>query len=145
MRHGFRGGSQNRASASGPFCERPLNGGGFAMTLLARQRCVPCEGGVQPLTPDEVRRYLALVPAWRLGGDGKSIGRDWRVKDFATALDFFNRIGAIAETEDHHPDLHLTGYRQVAIELSTHALGGLSANDFILAAKIDELPVELKS
>ena len=67
-----------------------------------------------------------------------------RAEDFVTALDFFERIAKIAEDEDHHPDLHLTGYRNIAIELSTHAIGGLSENDFILAAKIDQLPVELK-
>jgi 4a-hydroxytetrahydrobiopterin dehydratase len=95
--------------------------------------------------PDEqVRRYLTGLPGWKRTADGKSIRREWRVKDFATALDFFNRIGRIAEEEDHHPDLHLTGYRNVAVELSTHAIGGLSENDFILAAKIDQLPVELK-
>jgi 4a-hydroxytetrahydrobiopterin dehydratase len=60
------------------------------------------------------------------------------------ALDFFNRIGAIAEAEDHHPDLHVVGYRNVTIELWTHAVNGLTENDFILAAKIDQLPVELK-
>jgi 4a-hydroxytetrahydrobiopterin dehydratase len=111
---------------------------------LASKKCQPCEGGVPPLTPDQVRENLAAVPQWRLTPDGKSIRREWRVKDFPTALDFFGRIGAIAEAEDHHPDLHLTGYRSVAVELSTHALGGLSGNDFILAAKIDRLPVELK-
>jgi 4a-hydroxytetrahydrobiopterin dehydratase len=93
---------------------------------------------------DQVGEYLAAVPGWKLGADGKSIRREWRLKDFATALGFFNRIGRIAEEQDHHPDLHLTGYRNVAIELSTHAIGGLSENDFILAAKIDELPVESK-
>ena len=66
------------------------------------------------------------------------------VKDFPTAIDFFQRVADVANKEDHHPDLHLTGYRKVAIELSTHAIGGLSENDFILAAKIDQLPVELK-
>jgi 4a-hydroxytetrahydrobiopterin dehydratase len=84
------------------------------------------------------------VPQWRLSDDGKRIRRDWRVKDFATALDFFRRVGEVAESEDHHPDLHLTGYRNVVLELSTHAVGGLTENDFILAAKIDQLPVELK-
>src|SRR5438093_332575 len=111
---------------------------------LTRKHCKPCEGGVPPLSPAEVKKYLADVPQWKLAADGKSIRREWRVKDFATALDFFQRIGQIAEAEDHHPDLHLTGYRNVAIELSTHAIGGLSENDFILAAKIDQLPVELK-
>ena len=113
-------------------------------TDLTRKRCRPCEGGVPPLTPDQVREHLPAVPDWKLTADGKRLRREWRVQDFATALDFFHRVGRIAEDEDHHPDLHLTGYRNVAIELSTHAVGGLSENDFILAAKIDTLPVELK-
>jgi 4a-hydroxytetrahydrobiopterin dehydratase len=112
---------------------------------LARRHCVPCEGGVAPLSPDQVRAYLAALPAWEMGDDSKSIRRRWRVKDFPAALDFFGRIAQIAEAEDHHPDLHLTGYRNVTIELSTHAISGLSENDFVLAARIDELPVELKT
>ncbi|HEY1381473.1 MAG TPA: 4a-hydroxytetrahydrobiopterin dehydratase [Gemmataceae bacterium] len=112
---------------------------------LTEKKCRPCEGGVPPLSPSEVAELARQVPQWRVGPDGKSVRREWRVKDFPTALDFFNRIGAIAEAEDHHPDLHLTGYRNVAVELSTHAIGGLSENDFILAAKIDQLPVELKT
>jgi 4a-hydroxytetrahydrobiopterin dehydratase len=111
---------------------------------LTGKHCQPCEGGVSPLTAEQVRSLLMAVPAWKLVSQGRALRREWRVKDFATALDFFQRIGEIAESEDHHPDLHLTGYRNVAIELSTHALGGLSENDFILAAKIDGLPVELK-
>jgi 4a-hydroxytetrahydrobiopterin dehydratase len=113
-------------------------------TELTRKHCAPCEGGVAALAPEQVHNYLTAVPAWKLTGDGRRIRCEWRVKDFATALDFFQRVGRVAEEEDHHPDLHLTGYRNVAIELSTHALGGLSENDFILAAKIDQLPVELK-
>jgi 4a-hydroxytetrahydrobiopterin dehydratase len=66
------------------------------------------------------------------------------VKDFATALDFFHRIGAIAEAEDHHADLHLVGYRNAAVELWAHAANGLTENDFILAARNNELPVEVK-
>jgi 4a-hydroxytetrahydrobiopterin dehydratase len=111
---------------------------------LTRKRCQSCESGVPPLTPEQVREHLKAVANWRLSGDGKSIRREWRVKDFATAMDFFQRIGDVAEAEDHHPDLHLTGYRNVAVELSTHAIGGLSENDFIMAARIDQLPIELK-
>jgi 4a-hydroxytetrahydrobiopterin dehydratase len=111
---------------------------------LTAKHCVACEGGAARLTPEQVQAMLPGVPAWKLSHDGKCLRREWRVKDFATALDFFQRLGQIAEQEDHHPDLHLTGYRNVAIELTTHALGGLSENDFIMAAKIDELPVELK-
>ena len=85
------------------------------------------------------------VPAWHLTNDGKAIRREWRVKDFGTAIDFFHRIAQIAEDENHHPDLHLMGYRNVAVEISTHAVGGLTENDFILAAKIDLLPIQLKT
>src|SRR5579875_2047914 len=106
-------------------------------TELTQRHCRPCEGGVPALSAAEVRERLRAVPQWRLTDDGKRIRREWRVKDFAT-------VGQVAEAEDHHPDLHLTGYRNVAIELSTHAVGGLTENDFILAAKIDQLPVELK-
>ncbi len=111
---------------------------------LTKRHCRACEGGVPALSADEVRDNLKAVPQWRLSDDGKRIRRDWRVKDFATALDFFARVGQVAESEDHHPDLHLTGYRNITLELSTHAVGGLTENDFILAAKIDQLPVELK-
>jgi len=111
---------------------------------LTQKHCKPCESGVPPLNPNEVRSLLAAVPKWQVTASGKAIRREWKVKDFATALDFFQRVGQIAEAQGHHPDLHLTGYRNVAIELSTHAIGGLSENDFILAAKIDQLPVKLK-
>src|SRR5262245_39156875 len=111
---------------------------------LRSKKCQPCEGGVPALSAGQVQEHLAAVPGWKLMPDGKHIRREWRVKDFPTGLDFFNRIGQLAEAEDHHPDLHLTGYRQAAVELSTHAVNGLTENDFILAAKIDTLPVELK-
>jgi 4a-hydroxytetrahydrobiopterin dehydratase len=111
---------------------------------LGRRHCTPCEGGIAPLSSDEVRSLLTKVPGWQLTADGKRIQREWRVKDFVHALDFFKRVGHIAEEENHHPDLHLVGYRNVTIEIWTHAISGLSENDFILAAKIDELTVELK-
>lgn len=116
----------------------------IAAEELTQKHCVPCEGGIPPLSGEEVRQLLTRLPGWKLTADGKRIRREWRVKDFVTALDFFQRVAQIAEAEDHHPDLHLTGYRNVAIEIGTHAINGLSENDFILAAKIDQLPVELK-
>jgi len=111
---------------------------------LASKHCQSCEGGVPPLGKESVLQLLEQVPEWRLTPDDKRIRREWRVQDFQTGLDFFNRVGQIAEAEDHHPDLHLVGYRNVTVEIWTHAIGGLSENDFILAAKIDKLPVELK-
>ena len=113
-------------------------------TELTQKHCAPCEGGIPAVLPAQVEEYLRGLPGWKGTQDGKRIRREWRVKDFASALNFFNRIGEIAETEGHHPDLHLVGYRDVAVELWTHAINGLSENDFILAAKIDQLPVELK-
>jgi 4a-hydroxytetrahydrobiopterin dehydratase len=111
---------------------------------LVQKKCRPCEGGVEPVSPDEARRQLEKLPGWKLSADGKAIRKEWVVKDFMTAIDFFKDVANVAEADDHHPDLHLSGYRNVAIELSTHAIKGLSENDFILAAKIDEVPVELK-
>jgi 4a-hydroxytetrahydrobiopterin dehydratase len=114
------------------------------MPDLAKKHCTPSDKGGKVLSVKQRKDYLALVPDWVLDADGKHIRRKWIVKDFLIALDFFNRLGRIAQKEDHHPDLHLRGYRNVTIELSTHDLGGLSENDFIMAAKIDQLPVELK-
>jgi 4a-hydroxytetrahydrobiopterin dehydratase len=115
-----------------------------AATELTRKHCIPCEGGVPALSPEQVNSYLVALPSWKLTADGQRIRREWRAKDFEAALDFFNLVGRLAEEENHHPDLHLTGYRNVAIEIWTHAVGGLTENDFILAAKTDTLPIELK-
>lgn len=111
---------------------------------LAQQTCAACEGDVPKLSADEVARLLCAVDGWRSTHDGQRIRRDWRVKNFATGVDFLNRVAQVAEDEWHHPDMHLEGFRNVWIEIWTHAIGGLSENDFILAAKIDRLPVELK-
>jgi 4a-hydroxytetrahydrobiopterin dehydratase len=116
-----------------------------AVDALKRKKCVPCEGGVPVVPKDEAVRLLKDLPGWKLSDDGIRIRRQWVVTDFMTAVDFFNRVADLAEQEGHHPDLHLVGYRNVAIELWTHAIGGLSENDFILAAKIDDLPVAAKS
>ena len=112
---------------------------------LTEKKCVSCESGVPSLLPEQVHALLPAIPHWKLTADGKRIRRDWRVRDFVTALEFFQRIAQIAEAEDHHPDLHLVGYRNVTVEIWTHAVGGLTENDFILAAKIDQAPVALKT
>lgn len=106
---------------------------------LTAKKCTACEGGTPPFTPEQVNEHLAAVPEWHLTDDGKMIRRKYKFKDFVSAMAFLQQVADLAEAEDHHPDLHLTGYRHVAIELSTHAIGGLSANDFIVAAKIDRL------
>ena len=111
---------------------------------LTTKKCQPCEGGVPPVPEDEVKMLLESLPGWDLTNDGQRIRREWVVKNFMAAIDFFNRVAELAEDEGHHPDLHLVGYRNAAIELWTHAIGGLSENDFITAAKINQLPVDLK-
>lgn len=111
---------------------------------LVKGKCKPCEGGVDPCTLDEARRQLGQLQGWQLTHDGQRIRKQWVAKNFMAGMDFFQRVAEVAEQDGHHPDLHLEGYRNLAIELWTHAIGGLSENDFILAAKIDELPIELK-
>src|SRR5262245_60992826 len=115
-----------------------------AADQLVKQKCKPCEGGVEPCTLSESEEQLASLPGWRLTHDGQRIRKDWTVKNFMAGMRFFASVAAVAEEDGHHPDLHLEGYRKVWIELWTHAIGGLSENDFILAAKVDRLPIEVK-
>lgn len=112
---------------------------------LVKKKCLPCEGGVEPCTLETARDQLAQLDGWRLTHDGTRIRKDWRVKNFMAGMAFFNRCAEVAEADGHHPDLHIEGYRNVSVELWTHAIGGLSENDFILAAKIDRLPIELQA
>ncbi|GAC1471032.1 MAG: 4a-hydroxytetrahydrobiopterin dehydratase [Isosphaeraceae bacterium] len=111
---------------------------------LARKKCAPCEGGVPPVAPEQARAMLSALPGWTLTEDAQRIRRDWVVRNFLAGIDFFKAVAALAEQEGHHPDLHLEGYRNVRVELWTHAIGGLSENDFILAAKIDSIPIALR-
>lgn len=106
---------------------------------LVSKRCVPCEGGVARYERADAEAQLAALPAWQLLADGTRIRRDWKLTDFRSAIKLLNSIGALAEREQHHPDLHLEGYSRLRVELQTHAIGGLSENDFILAAKIDAI------
>ncbi len=105
---------------------------------LTQKHCIPCENGTKPLESAKVEQLLTEVPDWHL--DGTQIVRDFLFRDFQAALDWIVAAGAIAEAEGHHPDFHLTGYRKLQVRLSTHAIGGLSDNDFILAAKLDQVP-----
>ena len=117
--------------------------GGLAMSVsaaeLTAKKCTACEGDTAPLTREEVNERLPAVPDWKLTDDGKMIRRKYKFADFVSAMAFLQQVGELAEQEQHHPDLHLTGYKNAAVELSTHAIGGLSENDFIVAAKIDRL------
>ncbi len=112
---------------------------------LRAGRCLPCEGGVPALSAQEAEQQLQALNGWRLLSSPDRIQKSWTVKNFVAGIDFFRTVAELAEQEAHHPDLHLSGYRNVSIEIWTHAINGLSLNDFVLAAKIDQLPVQLKS
>lgn len=110
----------------------------MAKSHLTRKRCKPCEGAAEPLPLSAAQQLLRELDGWELV-DGPRLRKTVTCKDFLDAIHLMQRIAPVAEAEDHHPDLHLTGYRRLTIELSTHAIGGLSENDFILAAKIEPL------
>lgn len=106
---------------------------------LTLKKCLPCEGGIAACTLEHSQNQLSLLPNWHLSVDGKWIFRKLVFKNFVQAVSCVNKIADLAESEAHHPDLHLTGYRNLEIAISTHAIDGLSENDFILASKIDAL------
>ena len=96
------------------------------------------------MSRQQVLKYLKSFKTWSLSPSKKAIRRELQMKDFMSAIRFINRIAALAEKEGHHPDIHLSSYRSLMIEVWTHAIDGLSENDFILAAKIDRLPKKIK-
>lgn len=108
------------------------------MNVLTDKHCVPCEGDFPAMTVEQASDLMEHVPGWSLAEDGRSIFRSYTFKDFKKALDFTNRIGELAEEEGHHPDITLS-WGRVGVSLTTHAVKGLSENDFILAAKINGL------
>ena len=108
------------------------------MIDLTTRRCVPCEGGMLPLSAELVKKYLGEVSNWNVAPDGKSISRKYKFSDFKAAIAFVNEVADLAEFEGHHPDISIS-YNKVTLTLSTHAIGGLSENDFILAAKINQI------
>lgn len=103
---------------------------------LRTKHCLPCEGKVAPLGESEVGSLLLQVVGWRL--EGKAIQKEIGFKDFVAAMEFVNRVASLSEEESHHPDIHIH-YNKVKFVIWTHAAGGLTENDFILAAKIDSL------
>src|SRR3989344_750413 len=108
------------------------------MNDLSSKKCILCEGDVKPFTKSQAESYLPLVPGWQLADDAKSISRKFKFKNFAQAMAFVNSVGEIAEAEGHHPDISF-GWGYASIPSLTHAIAGLSENDFILAAKINKL------
>jgi 4a-hydroxytetrahydrobiopterin dehydratase len=106
---------------------------------IKHKKCVPCEGSVKPLMPDEYGAFLRHeLKAWDVDQE-KVLEKEYKFKDFKAALAFVNKVGALAEQEAHHPDILLHRWNRVDLRLTTHAIGGLSENDFILASKIDNL------
>ena len=105
---------------------------------LAAERCIPCEQGTPPLSLEQARALLPeLDGRWKLAQGGRVLTRQIAFKTFERAMAFLNRLAEIAEREGHHPDFCLKGWNQVSLSLSTHAIGGLSRNDFVLAAKLE--------
>lgn len=105
---------------------------------LSAQRCEPCRGDVEPMSMDEAKAKLAEVPGWEVADSGKRIVRCFNFKNFTQALEFVNKVGQLAEQEQHHPDITF-GWGYATIEIFTHKIGGLHQNDFILASKINAL------
>ncbi len=108
------------------------------MKKLKEKNCIPCEGDVDPLTKKEAEKFLLEVEGWEISSNGKSLIKDFQFANFDKAMDFVNMVADAAEFEGHHPDIDIR-YSKVSLSLSTHSIGGLSENDFILAAKINSI------
>ena len=106
------------------------------MNELARKKCQPCEGGVAPLSDEQVRPMLKGLQGW--GRDGKAISKTYKFKNYYETIAFVNAVAWVSHAEDHHPDLEV-GYNKCRVKYSTHSVGGLSENDFICAAKVEGL------
>jgi len=107
-------------------------------TDLTTKQCVPCEQGGPSLPLSQAQELLQQLQGWELV-EGRLLRKQFKFPDFVSNLRFVNRVAELAEAEDHHPDLHIS-YSRLTVELTTHAVKGLSENDFIVAAKIDHLP-----
>ena len=112
------------------------------MSELATRKCKPCEGGVAPLGRAEAGELLAQISSdWTLSEDARAIRREFTFRDFYRTMSFVNALAHIANIEDHHPDLEV-GYSYCRVTYSTHAIRGLSENDFVCAAKVDLIPLK---
>jgi 4a-hydroxytetrahydrobiopterin dehydratase len=105
---------------------------------LASKSCVPCRGGVPPLSKADAEAFIVQTPGWRLGDEGTRLKRAFEFRDFVEAMRFVNRVADVAESQGHHPDIAIH-WNRVELTLWTHKIGGLHENDFILAAKIGDL------
>ncbi len=105
---------------------------------LSQKKCVPCEVGMPPLSIDEANEYLRQASGWEIVDDGKKLKREFKFESFKKSIEFVDRVAELAESEGHHPDIHIF-YKKVVLESTTHNIGGLSENDFILAVKINNI------
>ncbi|CAN4105489.1 unnamed protein product [Withania somnifera] len=113
--------------------------------VLSTKKCVPCNTkDLRPMTEEAANQLMPQVSGWDLVNDGGTLKlhRSWKVKTFTKGLEFFQEVANVAEAEGHHPDLHLVGWNNVKIDIWTHSVGGLTENDFILAAKVNGLDVQ---
>lgn len=108
------------------------------MADFASKHCKPCEGGMPPLSPEKIQEFLKNLTGWQLDQAGISISKHWRFKGFSSLMFFINGVAFLANQEQHHPDVTFS-YNTCTIKLTTHAINGLSENDFIVAAKIEKL------
>ncbi len=108
------------------------------MEGLSGRHCVPCRGGVPPLSEEAARELASRTPGWSLAAEATRLERHFEFRDFVEAMKFVNRVADVAEEEGHHPDITIH-WNEVGLTLWTHKIGGLHENDFILAAKIDRL------
>jgi 4a-hydroxytetrahydrobiopterin dehydratase len=105
---------------------------------LEQEKCIPCHKGTPKMTKEQAQELMSEVPGWSL--KDSSIERTFTFADFYEAIEFVNKVAVLAQSQDHHPDIHIY-YNKVTLELSTHKIGGLSRNDFILAAQINGIQV----
>jgi 4a-hydroxytetrahydrobiopterin dehydratase len=111
------------------------------VSKLSKKKCIPCEGGVVPFDISEIHKYQKKVDGWKIAKNDKEIyflEKNFNFKDFKGSQNFVNSVGTISEEEGHHPDISF-GWGYVKLNITTHAIEGLSENDFILAAKIDQI------
>lgn len=105
---------------------------------LEEKKCLACETGTKPLSNDEIKKLLSQINQWEISGEGKKIQKIFNFKNYYQTMAFVNAIAWIANKENHHPDLHVS-FNRCVVEYTTHAINGLSENDFICAAKVDNL------
>jgi len=111
------------------------------MSELSEKKCKPCEGGIDPLTREQAQTLMQQLHGdWRLSDDGKSLHREWKFRNFFHTMSFVNAVAHVANAEDHHPDLEV-GYGVCKMKFTTHAIDGLSENDFICGSKVDAIPL----